>query len=72
MIRTYSTAYEFVLPDGEPFDQIFQQSPTSISLLVEPQGEGICYAIDGGDLITTSEVNSLGLSRFFVYVTPAR
>jgi hypothetical protein len=75
LIRRYGFAYEFVLPDGEPFDAIFQQQPRSLGLAGEVQGEGICYASDGGDIYTTSEVVVLsglpiGPARCPVYRTP--
>lgn len=55
VVRDYGTAYEFTLPEGRPFDEIFQTTPAAIDLSGEPQGEAICYRADGGDLITTSE-----------------
>jgi len=56
VIRNYTTAYEFILPAGQPFDTIFQQSPDSYTLQ-EGQGEGICYTYFDGDLVTTSEAS---------------
>jgi hypothetical protein len=56
VIRNYATAYEFILPAGQPFDTIFQQSPDSYPLQ-EVQGEGICYTYFDGDLVTTSEAS---------------
>lgn len=71
VVRDYATAYEFTLPEGEPFDAVFGQSPRTVGLLGELQGEGICYAPDGGNLITTSEVLSwIGPTTFPVFVTP--
>lgn len=60
LIRRYGFAFEFVLPDGEPFENIFQQPPRSLGLPGEVQGEGICYSSDGGDIFTTSEVVYVG------------
>ncbi len=71
VLRNYLGAYEFILPPGRPFDEMFQQKPRVISLLGEPQGEGICYTLDGRNLITTSEVQRLGEQAFRIYITPA-
>ncbi len=73
VIRRYPTAYEFTLPAGQPFDTIFQQTPVSLNLAGENQGEAICYdqAGAGGNLITTSEViASIGPQRLPFYITP--
>lgn len=67
VLRNYApSAYEFILPLGAPFDAIFQQPPTLISmgtLLNEGQGESIAYAADGGDLITTAENDPMPVFR---------
>ena len=69
IIRNYTTAFEFILPGGKPFDDIFQQSPKVINLTFELQGEGICYGVNG-DLITTTE--AVTGTQFKVYVIPRR
>ncbi len=69
VIRDYLRAYEFRLPAGEPFERIFDREPTTINLLGEPKGEGICYSVNGDELISTSEVQSFGLRKFPVFVT---
>lgn len=68
VLRNYLTAFEFTLPDGQEFDAVFRGPPRTISLFGEPQGEGICYALNG-DLITTSEAAGLG-PKFPVYRVP--
>ncbi len=72
VIRNYTTAYEFPLPTGQPFDAIFQQTPTSYTLWAEllSQGEGICYATFDGDIITTTE--SPGDNKFRINAIPWR
>ncbi len=65
LIRAYNSAYEFILPEGQPFNTVFGQTPRVISLSGEPQGEGICYARNGGDIVTTSEGSPMR-----VYLTP--
>ncbi len=70
VIRDYATAYEFVLPRGEPFEAVFRQPAQEISLLGELQGEGISYTADGRDLVTTAEVKRIGPKTMPVFVTP--
>jgi hypothetical protein len=70
LVRNYTTAYEFTLPAGGPFDEVFLQSPRSISLGGEIQGEGICYAADGGDIYATSEVQVIGPTTCPIYSVP--
>jgi hypothetical protein len=69
VIRDYLKAYEFRLPDGAASDSLFEYSPMTVSLLIEPQGEAICYSSDGRDLITTSETRHLGEVNFRIYRT---
>ncbi len=70
LIRNYGTAYEFVLPTGQLFDTIFVQTPRTFSLAGELQGEGICYAADGGNILATSEVLGIGPQTCPVYLIP--
>jgi hypothetical protein len=72
VLRNYTTAFEFTLPVDSPFGSVFTLTPTAVSLLIEPQGEGICYAHDGRSLVTTSEVQWLGRRSFPIYITPGR
>ena len=71
VVRNYWAAYEFTLPTSQPFDDIFQTTPLAINLQVpaEPQGEAVCYHLNGGDLITTSEAPS-GSDYAVIYRTP--
>lgn len=69
VIRNYVAAYEFTAPESGPFDSIFKTTPRRVSLFGEPQGEGICYRLDGGKLITTSEIGVLRRRRFPVFTT---
>jgi len=70
VIRNYTTAFECALPEARTFEEIFLQAPMPISLFGELQGEGIYYAADGGDIITTSEVRPIGPERMPVFVAP--
>jgi len=77
LIRNYFGFYEFILPKGQRFETIFQQQPVMQFLTLEAvqllQGEGICYARDGRDLVITTEARR-GVSdrRFKVFTVPWR
>ena len=75
VLRNYWSAFEYVLPPGEPFEAIFRQPPRAIPLSSELvhmlQGEGICYSLDGRELITTTESPQRnGDVKFRVFVVP--
>lgn len=56
ILRTYLAAYELKLPEGAAeFDSIWNTRPTPILLPPVPQGEAICYSVDGRSVLTTSE-----------------
>lgn len=69
VVRNYWSAYEFVNPADQPFDKIFDRHPHEYPLLLEVaqllQGEGICYGVFSGDLITTIEAR--GASQFSIF-----
>jgi hypothetical protein len=55
-VRTYSGGWEWTLLAGtSDFVQIFDTPPARLVLADEPQGEGLCYAVDGQALLTISE-----------------
>jgi len=51
----YVRAYEFVLPEGQPFDTVWQQNLEVINPGPRLQGEGVAYRLDGQALLFTSE-----------------
>ncbi len=76
VLRNYWSAYEYTLPPGKPFDDIFRVTPRSIPLLKQAaeflQGEGICYSADGRELITTTESpRGKQDEKFRVYIVPS-
>jgi hypothetical protein len=75
VLRNYWSAFEYVLPPGEPFEAIFRQQPRAVPLTLELanvlQGEGICYSLDGRELITTTESpRRNGDLKFRVFIVP--
>jgi len=75
VLRNYWSAFEYSLPPGELFEAIFRQPPRAVPLTVEVvhmlQGEGICYRLDGRELITTTESPQRnGDVKFRVFVVP--
>lgn len=57
VICDYLQAYELELPeaDRDRFDAIWKQPLKTIALGTRKQGEAICYSLDGGALLATSE-----------------
>ncbi|MDQ2686722.1 MAG: WD40 repeat domain-containing protein [Armatimonadota bacterium] len=57
VLRTYWSAYEYMLPTGKSsFDAVWKTMPALIALPLQAQGEGICYTWPKGDaLVLTSE-----------------
>ena len=52
----YAQGYELALPEGSrPFDEVWRQAPTALSLGARMQGESVCYRLDGAALLATSE-----------------
>jgi len=77
VLRNYLVSFEFTLPAGQPFDMIFRQRPRTRSLALEAvqllQGEGICYAHNGRDLVTTTESRrGRNDRRFRIFSSPWR
>ena len=54
-LRTYSTAYEWRVPDGDVVKAITTTKPAVTPLPNEPQGEAIAYSPDGRTLLTVSD-----------------
>jgi len=55
VIRTYTHAYEWKLPEKSPWSSVWQSVPHSFALPPAKQGESICYSEDGSRLFVTSE-----------------
>ncbi|MDQ6727211.1 MAG: hypothetical protein M3066_13745 [Actinomycetota bacterium] len=56
-VVTYSSGYELALPSGtDRFDAIWDQPPTPVAVGLRLQGESVAYRLDGGALLTTSEM----------------
>ncbi|MER7002685.1 hypothetical protein ABT297_06515 [Dactylosporangium sp. NPDC000555] len=58
VVRTYSDAYEFDVPDGDVVKAITTGKPRITPLPNEPQGEAITYTPDGKHYITASDMDS--------------
>ncbi len=55
VLRTYSAAYEWDVPDGDPVKAITTTEPRITPLPNEPQGEAIAYTVDGSAFLTVSD-----------------
>ena len=64
VIRTYSAAYEWILPHGaNAWRDVWKRAPRIWSLPVQQQGEAICYALDNRSWFLSSEGKSSSLWR---------
>ena len=56
VVANYLSAYELFLDDpAANFDAIWKRPLTSLSIPARPQGESICYSVDGNKVLLTSE-----------------
>jgi len=55
VLRNYTTAFEYLRPEGAPFETIFFTDPCAVFPAGNQQYEGICYGPDGVTLYTTTE-----------------
>ncbi|MFB9235809.1 hypothetical protein ACFFWC_09660 [Plantactinospora siamensis] len=55
VLRTYSDAFEFDVPDGDVVAALTRGTPRIVPLPDEPQGESVTYSRDGRSLLTVSE-----------------
>ena len=54
VLSTYAAGYELTLPEGEPFDEIWDQRPVRVDLGSHAQGEAVAY-LASGDIVSGSE-----------------
>jgi hypothetical protein len=54
-LRTYTTAYEWDVPDRDVVKAITTSTPRITELPNEPQGESIAYTLDGQQFLTCSD-----------------
>lgn len=55
VLRTYTAAYEWDVPDGDVVKAITTGTPRVTALPDEPQGESIAYTFDGTGFLTVSD-----------------
>lgn len=55
IFSTYDKGYEVLLPEGRPFDSIFNQTPIPVTLGTHEQGEAVTYTVSGDAIISASE-----------------
>jgi hypothetical protein len=55
-LRTYTTIYEWDVPDGDVAKAITTATPRIRPVPGEPQGEAVSYTVDGQALLTLSDV----------------
>jgi len=64
---TYGDAYEFARLPGQTWSEAFGMPPRRLGLPVRPQGEAICYGLDGRTLYLTSERLPAPMWKLFAY-----
>ena len=55
LVKTYSHTYYWERNLGQNIDDVFENEPLSVTYSQEPQGEAICWKIDGMGYYTLSE-----------------
>jgi hypothetical protein len=55
LVSTYSSVYEWTLPEGMPLGEAMKRPPVRIEPDLLPQLEGACYDADGHTIWLTSE-----------------
>ena len=55
IICDYTQAYEYTLPKGADFDEVWKQIPETVDRGQLKQGEAVCYNVDGTAIFATSE-----------------
>ena len=55
VFATYDSGYEIRLPEGRPFDDIWDQEPVPVDLGPHQQGEAVTYTVSGDTIVSASE-----------------
>lgn len=55
IFSTYDSGYELRLPEGAPFDTIWDQRPIPVDLGPHDQGEAVSYTASGDGIVSASE-----------------
>jgi hypothetical protein len=55
LVSTYSSVYEWSIPEGSSLAEALEQPPVRIEPDLLPQLEGACYDADGQSIWLTSE-----------------
>lgn len=70
LVKTYSAIKRYPRKSGQSIGDALKQTPTPVYYRMEPQGEAICFALDGSGFYTLSEK---GFSNnVFLYFYPVR
>lgn len=55
VVRTYQQAYEWTVEKGELPEDAMKRPPVVVPIVLERQGEAICYGLNGKAILTMSE-----------------
>lgn len=70
LVKTYSAIKRYPRKSGQSIAEALKQTPTQVYYRMEPQGEAICYALDGSGFYTLSEKGFS--SNVFLYFYPVK
>lgn len=64
LVRTYVKLFEYALPAGRPFEEIFTVAAREMPIRAERQGEAVGWRTNGRGYVTVSEGNAQALNLF--------
>jgi hypothetical protein len=70
LVKTYSAIQRYPRKKGQSIGEALKQPPTKVYYRMEPQGEAICFALNGSGFYTLSEKGYS--NNVFLYFYPVR
>ncbi len=64
LVRTYLRLFEYVRPEGQPFEAIFGVAPRQVPVASERQGEAVGWRANGRGYVTVSEGTGAALNLY--------
>lgn len=64
LVRTYLRLFEYVRPEGQPFEAIFGVTPRQVPVASERQGEAVGWRANGRGYVTVSEGTGAALHQY--------
>lgn len=67
LVKTYAGVMSYQRSGKESLDKVLQHTPKKQPYQVEPQGEAICFAVDGSGYFTLSEKGGASFVNLYFY-----